>query len=635
MEKIFNILKTIVIILFIFLFFNLNISYSFEKIDGTPFFYKEKIAKFKEYEKITPQIEELKITHKVFENKVLKEEIGDTRKFWCYNFATKKYYQITATCKLVGEYSYIYVENNRNIPQDILGEILVNFEKNNGVYQICKILGEEPDIDGDKRITILFLDIIDDLKESGMYIAGYFSPLNEYPKSVEKYSNQREIIYIDILDKNPDSLIPTIAHEFQHMIHWNYDSLEEIWVDEGCSVFAEFLCGHPPDSSSKIISSFRENPGTSLICWENKFENYGIAYLFILYIFENCGGTFTIREIVQNKKTGIEGIDEVLKKRNKNFREIFKSFLITNYLDEKGGIYGYNSYEDKIGVKPNYNYSTFFLKSKKATLKPFSANYLEFLNPGNSSIFAFAFNGIDSKNFLVQYIIFKEENKEIRELNLDKNQDGNIKEDFSSKIVIIPSLISSDASGSYLYSLNDRDSPKISDLEVKNITEDSVSIFFKTDEDCFSLIEYKSNGQTYKLEAAQPDSFHQFQIQNLFPSTLYNYWCICKDAIGNTGVISSSFKTLPLSQLKIKAFPNPAKKFINFHYSYSPLTELVWIEIYNIRGKLIMKIFDETIDGNKEINFLDSFANGVYFFKVNIIESGKVFTKKSKFVVLK
>ena len=48
-----------------------------------------------------------------------------------------------------------------------------------------------------------------------------------------------------------------------------------------------------------------------------------------------------------------------------------------------------------------------------------------------------------------------------------------------------------------------------------------------------------------------------------------------------------------------------------------------------------MKIFDETIDGNKEINFLDSFANGVYFFKVNIIESGKVFTKKSKFVVLK
>lgn len=635
----FSKMRNILIIFSIFLnLCLLNFSYTLEKIDGTPFFQKEKISNFKKYKKLLPSVEELNLTHKIVEGRVAEENVGDERKFWCYNFSTKKYYQISAVCKLKGEKTYIYLEKNKNLSLDILEWVLNKFEDSGGIYNTCRILGETPDVDMDGRITILFLDIIDNFAKEGVYISGYFSPINEYPKSVERYSNQREIIYIEI-NQNRDYLISTIAHELQHMIHWNYDPLEEVWVEEGCSVFAEFLCKYPPHPEGGILSAFRKNPDTSLTLWEDKLQNYGITYLFILYIFEKCGGTFTIREIVQNKNTGIEGIEEVLKKKGSEFLNIFKNFIIANYLDEKKGIYGYNSYEEFININPNYTYTTYSLKSTKDNIKLFSGKYYEFVNPSfnNPSYFYFGFRGVEEQNFLVQYIVFKETGREINKLELNKNQAGNMKEENFQKILIVTSLISGSSSSSYIYSLNDIYPPNIFNIVVRDISQESAVILWETDEDCFSYIEYtSSDGKTEKIKEKEPDRVHKFFLNNLKSSTHYTYWCISTDTLGNTNSYPSSFQTLSLTQLKSKAFPNPAETVINFTYTSSPFTSSACVEIYNIRGKLIKKIPAENPSSGKIFwDFSNSLPNGVYIYILKIIDSGKLFTTRGKFVVLK
>jgi len=48
-----------------------------------------------------------------------------------------------------------------------------------------------------------------------------------------------------------------MAHEFEHMIHWNGDPNEEAWVDEGLAELAMWFYGNPD-----TISGFNTNRTT-------------------------------------------------------------------------------------------------------------------------------------------------------------------------------------------------------------------------------------------------------------------------------------------------------------------------------------------------------------------------------------
>ena len=70
--------------------------------------------------------------------------------------------------------------------------------------------------------------------------SGYYDVENQAPPTA------REIVYLDSnpLDINSTLARATLAHEFQHMLHWNADPDEDKWLDEGCSEYAELACGY-------------------------------------------------------------------------------------------------------------------------------------------------------------------------------------------------------------------------------------------------------------------------------------------------------------------------------------------------------------------------------------------------------
>jgi len=179
-------------------------------------------------------------------------ELGEQRKFSAINFSgTPKPYFVDATCRAIGKFCYIYVEDeewkNGNVNQDGVVQIKRAFEEsipanpNKGIYEMLSgSLGAPPDeIDQDPRIYILVLDIPDDYRITGNFIGGYFDRLNQTRgvfrdpvTGLKLYSNEVEMIYIDSkpLKAGSESSKMILAHELQHMIHWRYDPDESAWL---------------------------------------------------------------------------------------------------------------------------------------------------------------------------------------------------------------------------------------------------------------------------------------------------------------------------------------------------------------------------------------------------------------------
>ena len=139
-----------------------------------------------------------------------------------------------------------------------------------------------------------------------------------------------------------------IAHEFQHLIHRDNDNDEYSWVNEGCSTLAEYICGYGVTTNLYYYIAYFWD--TSLVVWEGALQNYGVVFLWAVYMYEHYGGQPLIWDIVHEQANGIQGWNNVLQAHGikKDFDEIFQDWTIANYLDDTsfaGGIYGYYGFD--------------------------------------------------------------------------------------------------------------------------------------------------------------------------------------------------------------------------------------------------------------------------------------------------
>jgi len=197
--------------------------------------------------------------------------------------------------------------------------------------------------------------------EPTSYIAGYFSAST----SAEEEAN---IIHIDSYNwedrVGPDADRPflyegVIAHEFEHLVHFDIDPDEPSWVDEGLADLAGYFCGYG-HSSGHIANYIVYHPFTSLTFWGSGLEDYGASYLFQLYLYEHFGGAPFSSALVQEQANGIEGIENTLAAfgYTETFDEIFDAWTIANYIDDTrkdGGKYGY--YTIDIGTIDSWGYT--------------------------------------------------------------------------------------------------------------------------------------------------------------------------------------------------------------------------------------------------------------------------------------
>ena len=140
----------------------------------------------------------------------------------------------SATCRYKGTHCYIFVEESQwdiiaaQPDVDKLGALFdaaTPADSERGIFEIAvDAFGEPADEDGDPRIFILILDLPSN-------IVGYFDG-ELYERAQPEL--RRDTIYLDANKLAFSAYLAhaTLAHEFQHLIHWGRDSDEEAWIDE-------------------------------------------------------------------------------------------------------------------------------------------------------------------------------------------------------------------------------------------------------------------------------------------------------------------------------------------------------------------------------------------------------------------
>lgn len=206
---------------------------------------------------------------------------------------------------------------------------------------------------GNENIDVMIYNIVDESffdPEFPFYIAGFFwSSLN--------LEFERNMVFIDSLDWanrlgpndspwrgddpslwRPNLYEGTVAHELEHLIHFDQDADEESWVDEGLADLAEYLngFGHPVSHVVYYLAFHR----TPLTIWGSQLEDYGASYLFQLYLLENFGqrngGAWEndwTRSLTANDENSIAGVEAATAA---NFNDLFDAWMLANYLDEPG-----------------------------------------------------------------------------------------------------------------------------------------------------------------------------------------------------------------------------------------------------------------------------------------------------------
>lgn len=173
------------------------------------------------------------------------------------------------------------------------------------------------------------------------YIAGFYSP------TFEAYFD-RNIISIDCYDwenrVGPDGSKPytyesTIAHEYQHLIHDDYNREDPTYMNEGCSMFAEIICGYP--TPWNYINTYLATPDNSLTLWEdqgpiNILADYGASLLYATYLndqYSNATDQF-LSYFVKSGQPGKEGINSALNYfgYEDDFEDTYHNWRIANLI---------------------------------------------------------------------------------------------------------------------------------------------------------------------------------------------------------------------------------------------------------------------------------------------------------------
>jgi len=306
--------------------------------------------------------------------------VGQTRNFWVLNTTDNDYRKIQASLIYETPHVYFWAEKSAVYDSGDVKKLVDTFEKQ--IYPWNRqIFGTErsPGLDNDVHLTILYAR---DLGGA----AGYFSSADVFPPEIEPYSNNAEMFYLsaDYLRLNNDYVLGVLAHEFQHMIHWNMDRNEASWINEGLS---EFAVEANRFQNGGFASLFAFEPDLQLNYWPGDSQgsstpHYGASHLFIKYLHDRFGLDF-ISALVSQPKNGFSGVDAELKRveasKSLFFDTVFQDFTLANFLQDTSvgdGQYGYESYDTVPAFFPTETI-TCGSESIQRTVSQFGTDYIK------------------------------------------------------------------------------------------------------------------------------------------------------------------------------------------------------------------------------------------------------------------
>ena len=279
--------------------------------------------------------------------------LGEKQNFWVHDLDTNENNETSATLRYITPHVYFWVQDGLDIKESEMKALVDAFE--NEMYPTNReFFGSEwsPGIDGDEHIYILYS------RGLGFSVAGYFSSSDSTHPMIQEFSNAHEMFLFNA-DNTPlggDYAYAVLAHEFQHMIHWNNDLNETSWLNEGSSELAVLLNGYETGGFDSLYIS---NPDLQLNDWPNDQNatspHYGAGFLFMTYFLDRFGEEAT-QLLVKDPANGMDSVDGVLQQVGATDSltgqpitadDFFIDWALTNFLLDKSiadGRYIYNNY---------------------------------------------------------------------------------------------------------------------------------------------------------------------------------------------------------------------------------------------------------------------------------------------------
>lgn len=202
--------------------------------------------------------------------------VGEREVFWATNVATTEHFQITATLRVKSPHLLLYIADGVVVEDSVLQTAANTFEQQSwpllSQWYPEAVLPRTP-------ITVLNADIPG--------VGGYYATDNELPRALNRYSNEREIIYVNAADADFSGrgYLSVLTHETQHLLHRNVLIDPATWFNEGLSMLSEDRTGVGSDT---LVQAFLVDPDLQLNDWADTpdaaLSHYGAAQLFLRYL---------------------------------------------------------------------------------------------------------------------------------------------------------------------------------------------------------------------------------------------------------------------------------------------------------------------------------------------------------------
>jgi len=308
-------------------------------------------------------------------------QVGDRQPFKVYNFETETTESREFELRVIEDRFYLWVEvaslDSGWVTDEKLEALRAaladatpagSINPNQGIIANDEdVFGDPPDVDGDGKTDVLLVDVRDgwDPESGGGFVAGfvYGGDLNTGPGA---NGNGRDILY---LDTNPslstnrpiESLLSTAAHEYQHLIHFNYDGDEISFVNEGLSEWAEVMNGYGRRAMSYLSDVSHYN--VPIFRWSednvNVLDDYERAGLFTTYLEDRIGWE-AVGAITRDPQSGFFTYQNALSSRGLSFYPVLLDFHTANFLNNRSvnPAYGYSRTDfQNLGAAPSVVYN--------------------------------------------------------------------------------------------------------------------------------------------------------------------------------------------------------------------------------------------------------------------------------------
>jgi len=288
--------------------------------------------------------------------KSTEDTVGGIHNFYVYNIKDEQFESVEFQLLAKGTLSQVWCSSeeitNGHLTQAVADTFLLYLESKTGPQSVNpdegiiaidqEYYGHPPDKDGDGLVDALLCDIKDGWEPGSNkgYTAGFFYSMDQ--TNIAGKSNKADIIYLDSYPgiyyndaADPNGALQTIAHEYQHLIHFNYDRSEYTFINEGLSENAEYITGLYTRSADRYLS----NVNVPIYRWNRNdaLPEYSRTSLFYNYIGDRFGVN-NYKFHTQNPLAGPAGFNAALDSSGYagvTLNEVIHDFHIANLVNDR------------------------------------------------------------------------------------------------------------------------------------------------------------------------------------------------------------------------------------------------------------------------------------------------------------